>query len=333
MKRTSRRVVVAVLLISGITAQRSAAHGFAPSFLGLREESGGRTEVVWKTPRVVLPGVGLQPVLPAVCEMAAPPSVSEDETTRTSTWVVDCSEGLVGQTIEVAGLGDSQTDVLLSIRLADGRLVRGVLSNRQPAYRVPQREPFGKVASGYVGLGIEHILLGFDHLLFVAGLLLLVRGRRLLLRTITGFTLGHSVTLSCVVLGAASVPPRLAELAIALSILVLATELARPETARRSLLRRFPPLMASVFGLLHGLGFAGALIEVGLPPNGVPLALFSFNVGIEVGQLLFVAAVLVFFHLSRPVCDRMPSWSATVPVYCIGTLAAFWSLERLAALF
>lgn len=187
------------------------------------------------------------------------------------------------------------------------------------------------VISAYVGLGVEHILFGVDHLLFVSCLLLLVRDIRKLLATVTAFTLAHSITLAAATLGYVRVPAAPVEATIALSIVFLASELARGEADRSAATRSYPWLVAFSFGLLHGLGFAGALAEVGLPQREIPLALFSFNIGVELGQLAFIAAVLSLVLIARPSRLRLPSWSAGAAGYAIGSVAAFWVFARLAA--
>jgi hydrogenase/urease accessory protein HupE len=205
-----------------------------------------------------------------------------------------------------------------------------VLRAGSDSFVVPERERAFDVLRSYAALGIEHILLGLDHLLFVFGLLLLV-GRRsaALVKTITAFTAGHSVTLSLAALGLVRVPQAPVELLIALSVFALAVELARPD---RGAVGRRPWVMALLFGLLHGLGFAAALAQVGLPETDIPLALFSFNVGIEIGQLAFVAVIVAGRHwLARPLA-RLPRWSEAVPIYTLGCLAAYWCFERAAAL-
>jgi hydrogenase/urease accessory protein HupE len=195
---------------------------------------------------------------------------------------------------------------------------------------MPARPTRWDVVQGYVRLGIEHILTGPDHLLFVFGLLLLVSASRLLVQTITAFTLGHSVTLSAAALHLASVPSRPIEVLIAASVLTLAVELAR-DAGRPTLLRRFPWAMAVTFGLLHGFGFAGALAEAGLPPDDIPLALVSFNGGIEIGQLAFVGAVLAAGALAARWLPAATIRSTRFAVYAMGMLSAFWCFERIAA--
>ena len=320
-------MILAALLPSG----QLLGHALAPSLLELREADDGRVEVLWKTSALALPGVRLEPVLPAGCRHLGAPVLSYEETMAIRRWTADC-DGLEGRTIAVRGLESSKTEVLLRVELADGRRAGGILRAREPSIPIPARRSSARVASDYLTLGVEHILLGFDHLLFVLALLLLVRGRRRLIITITAFTIGHSITLSLVALGYGRLPSAPVEAASAASILVLAVELARPQGRREGAMRRHPWAVASAFGLLHGMGFAGALAEVGLPQHDIPLALFAFNAGIEVGQLAFVAVVLLAASLRRRWSPRPPAWSLQVPVYLIGTLSAFWTFERLSQL-
>jgi hydrogenase/urease accessory protein HupE len=272
-------------------------------------------------------------VLPDGCRNDAEPALTSDGDSVTATWTMTCSPaGLVGQRVGASGLADARIDALVRITLADGRVIRSIVRAGAPVVTVPARERRSEIIAAYVRIGIEHILGGIDHLLFVAGLLMLVRGRRLLLETITAFTVGHSVTLSLAVLDVVHVPSAPIELAISLSVFALAVELARDPEAPPSLLRRRPWAMALAFGLLHGLGFASALREVGLPAGDVPLALFAFNLGIEIGQLAFVATLLVGAALLRRVDVVWPRWMMRVPLYTMGSLSAFWCFERAAAL-
>ena len=348
MTKTSLRrsfpLLLALLLAVGPMAGQAGAHALAPSLLELEEKDGGRVELRFKTPSLVPVGsADLRPELPTACRPLEPASATEEGAATIVRWAVDCGEtGLEGTRIGIAGLAERSTDALVRVRLADGRLVRDVLSGRRPFLVVPEEETATRVGSRYLALGIEHILFGLDHLLFVLGLLLLVRGRRALIATITAFTLGHSVTLSLAALGWVVLPQAPVEIAIALSILVLAVELTRSRGEDRRLrasdTRTFgamlaPWKLAVAFGLLHGLGFAGALVEVGLPQQEIPLALLSFNLGIEVGQLLFVGAVLAAARICGSWSARLPSWSFQVPAYVLGTSAAFWLFERSAWLF
>jgi hydrogenase/urease accessory protein HupE len=187
-------------------------------------------------------------------------------------------------------------------------------------------------ASRFATLGIEHILLGIDHLLFVLGLVLIVQSAKLLVQTITAFTIAHSITLAVATLGFVHVPGAPVEAVIALSILFLASELTRQRRGESGLTARYPWLVAFSFGLLHGFGFAGALAEVGLPERDITLALLVFNLGVEAGQLLFVAGVLALLWLGRRVIvSPPPRWLQDAPAYAIGSLAAFWLIQRVAA--
>jgi hydrogenase/urease accessory protein HupE len=309
-----------------------AAHPLAPSLFDVREDDAGRVEVAWKTPLLQPAGADLRPELPLHCSRIDEPLASRDLTGVTLRWSAACGErGLLGERLWVRGLERTGTAALVRVALRDGRTVQAVLSGRDASLVVPLRQSAGAVLLDYTALGVEHILSGLDHLLFVLGLVLLVHGRRRLLATVTAFTVGHSVTLSLAVLGFVAFPTRLIEFGIALSILVLAAELSRSDAAGESRLRRRPWGLAFGFGLLHGLGFAGALAEVGLPPQEIPLSLFSFNLGIEFGQLVFIAAVLVLREAIRSGVRSAPPWLAGAPSYGIGSLSAYWCFERLAA--
>lgn len=188
-------------------------------------------------------------------------------------------------------------------------------------------------ATRYTVLGFEHILDGIDHLLFILGLLLLVRGPWMLVKTITAFTVAHSITLALAVLGVVNIPSAPVEAAIALSIVFLAVEIVNARRQRFGLAYRKPWLVAFGFGLLHGLGFAGALSQIGLPPQEVPVALVFFNVGVEIGQLVFVAGILVAHWIWLRLPVRLPQWAELVPVYVLGTIATYWFFERTSAIF
>lgn len=329
--------LVRALLITGVVLVQPPgvlAHPLAPALLDIEETAGGRIDVRWKTSALKVPGTNVEPVLPEHCKMLGTPVADEQPGSVLIRWTMDCApRGLVGYRVGFSGLEDTKTDALVRVKLADGRLARGVVRAAEPLLLVPERESSFGVFRGYAELGVEHILTGLDHLLFVFGLLLLVDGVKALLATVTAFTVGHSITLSLAALGLVSLPSRPIEVLIALSVFLLAVELSRSSDAPPTLLRRFPWLIAGVFGLLHGLGFAGALAEVGLPQTDIPLALFSFNVGIEVGQLAFVFVVLILKHLLRPLLLRLPRWMELVPLYAMGSLAAFWCFERAAAMW
>jgi hydrogenase/urease accessory protein HupE len=331
--RAAKLPAVAALLLLALGAAPAAAHRLAPSLLELRELASGEVAVRWKTPLLQPTGADLRPELPPHCAPLGPAVAERDPTSATLRWRVDCGErGLVGETLRVRGLEGSGTDALIRLELSGGRRVRAVVTANRPGFAVPEREQPLRVLADYLALGFQHILGGADHLLFVLGLVLLIRGRRRLVGTITAFTLGHSLTLSLAALGFVAFPTRLVEVGIALSILLLAAELGRGQEPGMTRLRRHPWAMALCFGLLHGVGFAGALTEAGLPAEEIPLALFSFNLGIELGQLAFVAAVVVARLALRPLAARGPVWLARVPAYAIGSLAALWCFERTAGM-
>lgn len=314
-------------------AAPATAHPLDPVLFELREKGGGNIEVTWKAPTAKVPGVELLPILPSECRTTSEVKNEVDEDAVISRWTLDCGpEGLVGRTVGVSGL--ESTDALLRVELVSGVVNRRVLGAAEPTTVIEAAPTRTKVSLDYIRLGVDHIAGGIDHLLFVFGLLLLVGGTRALLATITAFTLGHSVTLAAAALELVRVPQAPVELVIAATIYVLAVELARPEpdqaghAAKEHFLRRRPWAMAFSFGLLHGLGFAGALREAGLPANDVPLALLSFNVGIELGQVVFVAVVLGLHSLSKNLLTGLPARARFAPVYAMGSLACYWMIER-----
>lgn len=334
--RPGRLAAVLLLLLPAVVA----AHSFEPALLSLREVGGGVFDVVWKspTPRSADDPVGgLTPVLPAHCRTLADPNAAaadaeaEISVEAARFFRVDCGPaGLAGARVEVLGLPGSRVDVLVRVTWADGRVSLGTLQSGTENLVLPGvagGEPMAELLFRYVRLGVEHIFEGIDHLLFVLVLVLLVDRMRALVATITAFTLAHTLTLALAVLGVVAVPSAPVEAAIALSIILVAAEVARGATDPPSLARRRPWLIAFAFGLLHGLGFAGALREVGVPPDRVALALVGFNVGVELGQLTFVLALLPLRALLR----RAPALVQRVPAYAVGTLAVLWTLERVAA--
>jgi hydrogenase/urease accessory protein HupE len=228
--------------------------------------------------------------------------------------------------------------VLLRVAYLDGSASNRRLTPEAATVTIPSRPSALEVVRTYLVLGVEHILLGIDHLLFVLALLLLVRGIGRLVATVTAFTVAHSITLGAATLGFVHVPSAPVEAVIALSILFLASELARRSVgpgaaAGANLTTRFPWVVAFAFGLLHGFGFAGALSEIGMPQEAVPLALLFFNVGVELGQLLFIAAVFGFAAIVRWSAVRVPLvWQPAV-AYGVGSVAAFWVVERTFAVF
>jgi hydrogenase/urease accessory protein HupE len=321
-------LALGLVILSG-PLSLARAHPLAPALLQLEEDSSGRVEVLWKRSSLSVPGSRIEPVPPPDCPALSQPSAEKEGVAVLLRWTIDCGEaGLIGRTVRVDGLGPARIDTLVRITLADGRILQRVLRRGEPEMVVPARASRWDVFVDYMRIGFEHILTGADHLLFVFGLFLLCASLRRLVQTVTSFTVGHSATLSLAALGYTQLPAGPIEVLIAVSVLVLAVELAR-DPSKPSWMRRFPWPMALLFGLLHGMGFAGALREVGLPQGEIPMALFSFNVGIEIGQLAFVLALLALAPLVSRIPIPMPRRAA---VYAMGSLAAFWLFERGAAI-
>jgi hydrogenase/urease accessory protein HupE len=317
-----------VLVLAALAALRgpAAGHPLAPVLLELRELGDGRAAIAWKTPLLRARGVSPRPEVPPSCRPLAPPVTATEGAGVVTRWTAQCGP-LRGLRIGIQGLADPLVGVVRVV-LADGVVAQGVVSAREPVLTVPERPRPRDVVLGYLRLGVEHIATGPDHLLFVFGLVLLAATTRRILGTVTAFTVGHSVTLSLAALGLTAVPTRAIEVAIAGSVLALAIELARDTGASPTAMRRRPWLLAFVFGLLHGLGFASALRDAGLPAGEVPLALVAFNGGIEIGQVAFVAAILALRRLAGALDLAWPPWVRRVPVYAMGVLAAYWCFER-----
>ena len=274
--------------------------------------------------------------------------------------------GLPASAIEIAGLQFTITDVLVRVQLLDGRTVQTIVRPSQPWVEIAASQSWWEVMGAYIVEGIRHILFGADHLLFVLGLLLIVKDRWMLVKTVTAFTVAHSITLAIATFGYAEAPALPLNAAIALSILFLGPEIVKQQKARYeirdagygigeqesrisnlvsrtshpvscdshpgSLTIRFPWVVAFAFGLLHGFGFASALTGAGLPRGDLPLALLSFNIGVEVGQLGFVALILALERSFRVLEIRWPSWVQALPGYTVGSLGAFWTVQRVAVL-
>jgi hydrogenase/urease accessory protein HupE len=271
--------------------------------------------------------------LPDDAKNLEPPSVQELTDSLVERRRVDAGpEGLAGRRIEFVGLELTITDVLVRVEMRDGRKWTSIARPSQPWVEIRAGRGPLAVLRAYFAHGMEHILFGYDHLLFVLALILIVPSARVLFFTITAFTIAHSLTLALATLGVVHVPGPPVEASIALSILLLATELVHTRRGEVGLTARWPWLVAFSFGLLHGFGFASALLDVGLPQGDIPLALFAFNVGVECGQLAFVAVVLSLAALARRsrLAARVERYASQAAPYAIGTLAAFWLFERLA---
>jgi hydrogenase/urease accessory protein HupE len=310
-----------LLLTAGFVGQ-PAAHELQPSSFELRQLTAERYEIIWRAPTYYRKPHPARLQLPEVTRLA-------DGALHRR--LVDIPPDTVdGAIIRFAGLEATITDVFARFVWLDGTETTAIARPSQPWLEVVAQRSAWQVAWDYTLLGIDHILSGFDHLTFVLALLLIVSGARRLLITVTSFTLAHSITLAAATLGVLWVPGAPVEATIALSILFLASELVKVNRGQPSLTASYPWIVAFVFGLLHGFGFAGALGDIGLPQNEIPLALLMFNIGVELGQLLFVAFILAIVMILNRLRREWPAWTRQIPAYGIGGIAAFWLIERIA---
>ncbi len=323
----------ALLLLLILGNSTAIAHEARPCYLEVTETSQGQYAVLWRTP--VLAGMRL-PVrlrLPDdVRDLKDPAAEELTDSLVERRWITAGASGLAGKRIAFPGLQATITDVLVRVKLLDGRSWSVIIHPSQAYIEIAAPQSHLAVVAGYIAHGIRHIALGADHLLFLLGLLFIVRDRWMLVKTVTAFTVAHSVTLALATLGYASLPVAPLNAAIALSILFLGPEIVRRGRGESSFTIRHPWVVAFAFGLLHGFGFASALTSAGLPRAELPLALLSFNVGVEIGQLGFVVLVLLLERAFRILEIRWPRWAEALPGYTVGSLGAFWTVQRLALL-
>jgi hydrogenase/urease accessory protein HupE len=313
------------------------AHEVRPALLQITETGPGAYEVLWKQPLVGEMGLHLVPHLSSGAIERQPDHSSSAPGFLIRTWRVQGAAALDGQTITIEGLAQTVTDVLVRVSAADGRTINAVVRPAQPTLKLQLSGPTGTALPAYLTLGIEHILTGIDHLAFVLGLLLLIGPSWRVVKAITAFTVAHSITLALAALGFIHFPIAVIEALVALSIVFVAAELlplpGRPET----LTRQRPWLIAFIFGLLHGLAFAGALAQIGLPPKAAPMALLLFNLGVEIGQVAFIvlaiAAILALRWLRARIHLDSAPFARLAPAYVIGGFSAYWFIDRLLTAF
>ena len=329
MKRRSLVVAAGILFSAGVPAR---AHELLPGFLDLRETAAETYSLLWKKPAGGEVEISIAPVVPGGCRVAPADRQQLTPGALVVRGTLTCAGGLAGKTIAIAGLETTVTDVLVRVHHAGGRLESHLLRPASPAVTLGEVTTPTQRAIGYVVLGVQHILLGVDHLLFVLGLLLIVGRRWMLVKTITSFTVAHSLTLAMATLGCASAPLPPLNAAIALSILFLGPEIVRAWRGETSFTIRHPWIVAFAFGLLHGFGFASGLTTMGLPQAEIPLALLLFNDGVEAGQVAFVGLVLLLERSFAVLEVRWPGFVARLPGYAVGTLGAYWTIQRTAVL-
>ncbi len=321
-----------LLLLLCTFVGQARADIFKPAYLELREAGDGRYDVVWRVPaQDEYTRLALHVRFPEGTENLTEPHAVYTGGAMLERWRIQREGGLVGQTIRIEGSATTVSDVIARVERADGTSQVERLKVDSPRFVVAAPAGTGEVAWAYLVLGVEHILGGIDHLLFVLALLLVVRGGRRIVATVTAFTIAHSITLVAATLGWVHVPGPPVEAIIALSIVFVAAEVVHGLRGKPGLTARAPWLVAFSFGLLHGLGFASALAEVGLPQTAIPVALLMFNVGVEVGQLMFVAVVLGLMALLKRLPVSLPARAPYVVPYAIGVVAMFWVFERVAS--
>jgi len=326
---SNRRLLRDIICFLLVVVSAARADDFRPGYLELREHDAETYDVFWKVPaQGGNSRLGIYVVFPADTVNLSEPRGSFQGDAYSERWRLKRPGGLTGQTVRIDGLPSGITDVLVRVERLDGTAQVTRLLPSNPAFVVEASAGAWEVARTYLVLGVQHILLGVDHLLFVLALLLVVKGAGRVVATVTAFTIAHSITLAAATLGLVRVPGPPVEAMIALSIVFVAAEIVHGARGRPGLTARRPWVVAFTFGLLHGLGFAGALSEVGLPQNAIPLALFFFNVGVELGQLLFVAAFAVAALVIAQAHILWPRWLEMAPAYAIGSIAMFWVLQR-----
>jgi hypothetical protein len=306
------------------------ADEFRPALLDITESEPGWYAVLWKVPLQNGRALNISPKFPGHMQQMGPPStrVVQGASIEQSTWTSE-SGSLIGGRIEIEGLTSMPIDVIVQIDMADGSEHSAILRPATPFYVVPERATKWTIAGSYWKIGTIHILEGYDHLLFVLALLLIIPNLWMLFQTITAFTFAHSISLALATLGIVDMPGAPTEAVIALSILFLAVEIVHSREGRVTFTERYPWVVALVFGLVHGLGFAGALAEVGLPQQEIPLALLMFNVGVETGQVLFVCVVLALIAVFKRLPVNWPAGGWRLLPYTIGSIAAFWTVQRI----
>lgn len=326
-------VAIALVLSAGLSGE-ARAHESQPGSLELKQLSANRYEVLWRAPIYYGKPHPAQLQLPDNWRTVGAPTIRQlPDSALHRRIVVVAGETINGSVIRFPGLEATITDVFIRISRLDGTKATLIVRPTRPFAELRGERPWYVSSGEYLGLGFHHILMGIDHLLFVLGLLIIVGGRKMLLKTITAFTVAHSITLAIATLGYANAPGPPLNAAIALSILFLGPEIVRVWRGETSFTINHPWVVAFAFGLLHGFGFASGLSTVGLPQGEVPLALLMFNIGVEFGQIVFVVLILLMRRSFKVLEIRWPRWVEFAPGYTIGSLGAFWTIQRTVMMF
>lgn len=320
-----------LLLIQGCLADSASADELRPAYFSMRETSPDEFSLFWRTPALGDRRLGLYLQLPANCVAKVEPVRSIENSAYSERWTAVCNGGLKNRTIAIDGLRSTTTDALARIEYRDGSVEIARLTAEVPRFVVAGSQSGWEVAWTYFLLGVDHILSGYDHLLFVFALILLINDFWMLTKTVTAFTLAHSITLAGASLGYFSLPQKPVEATIALSIAFVASELIKQQPGERRLSESYPWVVAFTFGLLHGFGFAGALKETGLPQNDVPVALLTFNIGVETGQLMFVASVWMASFAVRSFITVPTAPVRVAAAYLIGVVSMLWFVARISS--
>ncbi|WP_281973988.1 HupE/UreJ family protein [Ruegeria faecimaris] len=316
------------LLIAWV-AGNASAHALDPGYLEIRQITSDTWSVHWRKPDVNGQPMAIDVMAPDGCTPARGPTPISDGRAWVSSWVIECRGDIAGQPIQIEGLEVQKNDVLVRVQPLQAEPTTLRFTPETAVQNIPSEQTTWSVFTAYFQLGFEHILEGWDHLLFVFALFVLVRDPWRLVGAVTAFTLAHSITLALATLGFLNVPGPPVEAIIALSIVFLAMEIVKVGDGRFRLSKQKPWVVCFGFGLLHGLGFAGALADIGLPSIDIPAALLAFNLGVEAGQLSFVGAlallVAIWRLMARPVSQR----ATVITAYGIGSVSMYWLIERI----
>lgn len=327
--KSSIKVILSALLVMMIFTD-VRAHEIRPARLQITQQSDSTYSIFWKLPAIQQGVLKLKPILEFDHKVIHRDPGRDLGDAYIESWIIQTPELSEESRITIEGLTNTITDVFVTTQTLDGESASFIIRPDQPYFTLQQHVKTSQKLMDFVVLGVEHIWLGYDHLLFVLCLLWLITGFRKLIKTITAFTIAHSITLAASSLGWMKLPGPPVESIIALSIVFLAVEIIKHRRGQEVYTSRYPWIVALVFGLLHGFGFAGALSEIGLPPNDIALSLIGFNAGVEIGQIIFVMVILLTIKVINTLFHKIPRWIPTTAVYAIGSLSSYWLIERVA---